>query len=65
MFIKLSADRLKSELTNVASRSLVHVDAEVMDKHCLNVGDVIQIGSSSSKYPVPARIGECFEEDRG
>ena len=57
MFIKLSADRLKSELTNVASRSLVHVDPEVMDKHGLKVGDVIQIGTSSSKYPVPARIG--------
>jgi transitional endoplasmic reticulum ATPase len=65
VFIKLSADRLKSELTNVASRSLVHVDPEVMNKHGLKVGDVIQIGTSASKYPVPARIGECFEEDRG
>jgi len=65
VFIKLSADRLKSELTNVASRSLVHVDPEVMDKHGLKVGDVIQIGTGSSKYPVPARIGECFEDDRG
>ena len=65
MFIKLSADRLKSELTNVASRSLVHVDPEVMQKRGLKVGDVIQIGTMSSKYPVPARIGEGFEEDRG
>ena len=65
MYIKLSADRLKSELTNVASRSLAHVDPEVMARHGLKVGDVIRIGTSSSKYPVPARLGECFEEDRG
>ncbi len=65
MFIKLSADRLKSELTNVANRSLVYVDPEVMEKHDLKVDGVVLIGTSSSKYPVPARIGECFEEDRG
>ena len=49
VFIKLVADRLKSELTNVASRSLVHIDPEVMEKHGLEVGAVVQIGASQSK----------------
>ena len=65
VFIKLVADRVKSELTNVASRSLVHIDPEVMEKHGLEVGAVVQIGASQSKYPVPARLGEVHEEDRG
>lgn len=65
MRIKLSVDRVKSELTNVASQSLVHLDPAVMETHSLKVGDVIQISTESTKYPVPARIGECYGEDRG
>src|SRR3990172_5453882 len=65
MRVKLSVDRVKSELTNVASQSLVHLDPAVMETHSLKVGDVIQISTESTKYPVPARIGECYEEDRG
>src|SRR3972149_4142137 len=65
MRIKLSVDRVKSELTNVASQSLVHLDPAVIETHSLKVGDVIQISTESTKYPIPARIGECYEEDRG
>ncbi len=65
MYIKLIADRLKSELTNVASRSLVHIDPQVMEKHGLAAGAVVRIGGSQSKYAVPARVGEPYEPDRG
>jgi len=61
----LSVDRVKSELTNVASKSLVHVDPAVMESHGLKVGTVVQISTDLTKYPIPARIGECYEEDRG
>ena len=33
MPINLSVDRVKSELTNVASKSLVHIDPAVMEAH--------------------------------
>jgi hypothetical protein len=36
-----------------------------MESHGLKVGTVIQISTDFTKYPVPARIGECYEEDRG
>jgi transitional endoplasmic reticulum ATPase len=65
MYIKLIADRLKSELTNVASRSLVHIDPQVMESRGLAVGTVVRIGGSQSKYAVPARLGEPYEADRG
>lgn len=65
MPIKLSVERLKSELTNVASRSLAHIDPAVMEKHALEVGAVIKIRTDFSRYPIPARIGEAYEEDRG
>ena len=65
MRAKLSVDRVKSELTNVASKSLVHLDPAVMEAHELKVGTVIQISTEMTKYPVPARIGESYEEDRG
>jgi transitional endoplasmic reticulum ATPase len=65
LHIKLSVDRLKSELTNEASRSLAHVDPAVMEKHGLKVGQVIRISTISAKYPIPARLGEPDELDRG
>lgn len=65
MSIKLSVERLKSELTNVASKSLVHIDADVLDRHGLQVGAVIKISTDFSRHPIPARIGESYEEDRG
>lgn len=65
MHIKLSVDRVKSELSNLASRCLVHVDPVVMESHGLKVDDVVQISTESTKYPIPCRIGECHEEDRG
>lgn len=65
MHIKLSVDRLKSELTNVASKSLAHLDPAVVEAHGLTVGSVIKISTDFSKHPIPARIGECSEEDRG
>jgi transitional endoplasmic reticulum ATPase len=65
MPIKLSVERLKSELTNVASRSLAHIDPAVLEAHGLQVGSVIKISTDFTRYPVPARIGECYEEDRG
>ncbi len=61
----LSVDRLKSELTNVASKSLVHIDPAVMEKFGLKPDEVVQISTISTKYPIPARVGEAFEEDRG
>jgi transitional endoplasmic reticulum ATPase len=65
MHIKFSVDRVKSELTNVASRSLVHLDPEVMEKYRLREDEVVLLTSESAKYPIPARIGESHEEDRG
>jgi len=65
MYIKLIAERLKSELTNVASRSLVHIDPQVMESRGLAVGTVVRIGGAQSKYAVPARVGEGYEADRG
>ncbi|MSQ70288.1 MAG: AAA family ATPase [Betaproteobacteria bacterium] len=65
MHIKLSVDRVKSELTHLASRCLVHVDPAVMEAHGVRVDDVIQITTESTKYPIPARVGECHEDDRG
>jgi len=65
MRVKLSVDRVKSELTNVASKSLVHLDPAVMEAHGLKLGTVIQISTEFTRYPIPARIGECYEEDRG
>lgn len=65
MHIKLSVDRLKSELTNVASKSLAHLDPAVVEARGLTIGGVIKIGTDFSKYPIPARIGECYAEDRG
>lgn len=62
--IKLSVDRLKSELTNVASKSLVHIDSAVMEANGLRVGDVVHISTLSSRYPIPARLGEPDEQDR-
>src|SRR3990172_12178179 len=56
MRVKLSVDRVKSELTNVASQSLVHLDPAVIETHSLKVGDVIQISTESTKYPIPAPI---------
>lgn len=63
--IKLSVDRLKSELTNVASRSLVHVDPAVMEKYGLKVGQVVRISTTSTRYPIPARLGEPDHADFG
>ncbi len=65
MPIKLSVERLKSELTNVASKSLAHIDPAVLEEHGLQVGGVIRISTDFTRYPIPARIGECYEEDRG
>jgi len=65
LHIKLSVERLKSELTNVASKSLAHIDPAVVEAFGLEVGGVITISTDMSRYPIPARIGECFEEDRG
>jgi transitional endoplasmic reticulum ATPase len=65
MLIKLSVDRVKSELTNVASKSLVHLDPAAMEKYCLREGEVVLLSSESTKYAIPARIGESYEEDRG
>jgi transitional endoplasmic reticulum ATPase len=65
MPITLSVDRVKSELTNLASKSLVHLDPAVLDAHRLQVGAVIKISTDFTKYPVAARIGKCYEEDRG
>ena len=64
-YISLIVDRLKSELTNAASRSLVHIDAELMELHGLAIGDVVQINTQMAKSPIPARIGEPYAEDRG
>ncbi|GIK83156.1 MAG: hypothetical protein BroJett024_42610 [Alphaproteobacteria bacterium] len=63
--ISLGVDRLKSELTNVASRSLAHIDPAVMEAQGLKPGDVIRISTEMSRYPIPARIGEPSEQDRG
>ena len=65
MPITLSVDRLKSELTNAASKSLAHIDPAVMEAHGLVVGAVIRISTDFTRHPIPARIGECHEEDRG
>lgn len=63
--IKLSVDRLKSELTNAASKSLVHVDPAVMEKHVLRVGQIVKISTETTRYPIPARLGDPDEQDRG
>lgn len=65
MPIMLSVERLKSELTNVASKSLAHIDPAVMEAHGLQVGAVIKISTDFTRHPIPARIGECYDEDRG
>jgi len=65
MPITLSVDRVKSELTNVASKSLVHLDPAVLEAHGLQMGAVIKISTDFTKYPIAARIGNCYEEDRG
>ena len=65
MIIKLSVDRLQSEFDNVASRSLAHIDPEIMDRHGLKAGDVIQISTMTSRNPTPARLGEPFAFVRG
>lgn len=65
MYIKLHVDRLKSELTNVASRCLIHVDPDVMAEHGLRAGDVVLISGRMTRRPIPARVGEPAEEDRG
>jgi transitional endoplasmic reticulum ATPase len=65
MPIVLSVDRLRSELTNVASKSLAHIDPAVLQAQGLQVGDVIKISTDFSRYPIPARIGESYEDDRG
>jgi transitional endoplasmic reticulum ATPase len=65
MHIKFSVDRVKSELTNVASKSLVHLDPAVMEKYRLREDEVVLLTTESTKYPIPARIGESHEEDRG
>ena len=65
MNIKLTVDRLKSELSNVASRSLAHIDPAVLEANGLAVGTVIKISTDLTRYPIPARIGEPSEEDRG
>ncbi|MGB4782040.1 AAA family ATPase [Candidatus Methylomirabilis sp.] len=65
VYIKLSVDRLKSELTNEASRCLAHIDADVMARYGLAIGDVVFISTPMSRSPVPARLGEPYEEDRG
>ena len=63
--IALAVDRLKSELTNVASRSLAHIDPAVMEVEELKPGDVIRIGTETTRYPIPARVGEPYDQDRG
>ncbi len=65
MIISLAVDRLKSEFSNAASRSLVHIDPQVMDENGLKTGDVIKISTATSRTPIPARIGEPFDFDRG
>jgi transitional endoplasmic reticulum ATPase len=65
MAIKLSVERHKSELTNAASRSLAHIDPAVLEAHGLQAGAVIKISTDFTRHPIPARIGECYEEDRG
>jgi transitional endoplasmic reticulum ATPase len=65
MHIKFSVERVKSELTHVASKSLVHLDPAAMEKYRLKVDEVVLISTEATKYPIPARIGEAYEEDRG
>lgn len=65
MTISLAVDRLRSEFSNIASRSLVHIDPEVMDEEGLKIGDVIRISTATSRSAIPARIGEPFDFDRG
>lgn len=65
MYIKLHVDRLKSELTSVASRCLIHVDPDVMAEHGLHAGDVVLISGRMTRRPIPARVGEPAEDDRG
>ena len=65
MTISLAVDRLKSEFSNVASRSLVHIDPAVMDEQGLKNGDVIKISTATGRTAIPARIGEPFDFDRG
>lgn len=61
----MSVDRLESELTNEASKALAHLDPEVMEKHGLKQDDVIRISTPMSRFPIPARIAEPYEADRG
>lgn len=65
LYIKLHVDRLKSELTNAASRCLIYVDTDVMAEHALRAGDVVLISGRMTHHPIPARIGEPAPEDRG
>ena len=65
MYIQMSVDRLESELTNEASKALAHLDPEVMEKNGLNQDDVIRISTPMSRFPIPARIGAPYEDDRG
>jgi transitional endoplasmic reticulum ATPase len=65
MHIKFTVDRVRSELNNVASKSLVYLDPAAMGKYRLRVGEVVLLSSETSKYPIPARIGDPEEKDRG
>jgi transitional endoplasmic reticulum ATPase len=65
LYIKLHVDRLKSELTNIASRCLIHIEPAVMAENDLHEGDVVFISSRMTRRPLPARLGSATEEDRG
>lgn len=65
MHIKLRVDRAKSEVARLASRSLIHIDPAVMDKYKLRLDEVVLISTETARYPIPARIGDQNEEDRG
>jgi transitional endoplasmic reticulum ATPase len=65
VYIKLSVDRFKSELTNEASRCLAHIDPDVMVRNGLAIGDIVFISTSMTRNPIPARLGEPYDEDRG
>lgn len=65
MYIQVTVDRLKSELTNEASKALVHLDPALMEEHGIRAGDVVNISTPMSRTPIPGRIGEPYPEDRG
>lgn len=65
MYIQVTVDRVKSELSNEASKALVHLDSALMVQHNISLGDVVNISTPMSRTPIPGRIGEPYAEDSG